>query len=570
MDSILFLILRRLRRPLILIIVTFATAIIGLTLMPGLDDQGNPWKMSIFNAFYVITYTATTIGYGETPYAFSNAQRLWVTFSIYLTVIPWFYALGKIIALLQDKGLRQALSTVRFTNKVRCLQEPFYILCSYGQSSCLLVRALDEKGMRAVVIEPQQERLNELELIDTKNAIPYLCADAILPENLERAGIQHPLCKGVIALTDDDNVNLAVAIAVKLMNPDLLVIARAERDDIAANMASFGTDHIINPYILFGDQLAMRVHALGTYLLHEWLTGVPGDTLPPPKNPPKGRWVVCGYGRFGKSVVENLAREQITTTIIEAMPEITGCDACIIGSGTEAKTLLEADITNAVGIVAGTDNDINNLSIVMTAFELNPNLFVVIRKNRRHNGRLFKQFNADITMQPTEIIAHECLALMITPLLAQFLSLARNQTNLWANKLISQLVSTMGEEVPETWAVTINNEHSPAVIELMNAGLKISLSHLMQHPANRENKLALMPILLLRNNTPNLLPDPNTQLKAGDRVLFCGTVNAKSILPLIINNAKVLTYIIDGLEVPDSLIWRWFQNKFNKRFKNKN
>lgn len=564
MDSILFLILRRLRRPLILIIVSFAIAIIGLTLMPGVDDKGHPWKMSIFDALYVISYTATTIGFGELPYAYSKAQRLWLTFSIYLTVIPWFYAVGKIITLLQDTGLRQAVTMERFANKVRQLQEPFYILCSYGQSSSLLAKALDEKGMRVVIIEPQQERLNELELIDTRNIIPYLCADAILPENLERAGVLHPLCSGVITLTDDDDVNLAVAVAVKLMNPELLVIARAERDDIAANMASFGTDHIINPYTLFGDQLAMRVHALGTYLLHEWLTGVPGDTLPPPENPPKGRWVVCGYGRFGKSVVQNLEREHITTTIIEAMPEMTGCNHCIVGSGTEAKTLLEADITNAVGIVAGTDNDTNNLSIVMTAFELNPKLFVVIRKNRRHNGRLFKQFNADITMQPTEIIAHECLAHMISPMLAQFLSLARSQTNDWANKLISQLVMTMGETVPETWAIRIDKENTPAVIELIKAGLPVTLQHLMQDPANRDRQLELVPILLLRNNTPSLVPETSTRLKAGDRILFCGSPQTKSTLPAIINNTKTLTYIIDGIEVPNSLVWRWLEKKFKR------
>jgi len=565
MDSILFLILRRLRRPLILIIVSFAIAIIGLTLMPGQDDQGHPWKMSIFDALYVISYTATTIGFGEIPYAYSKAQRLWLTFSIYLTVIPWFYAVGKIITLLQDTGLRQAVTTERFAKRVRQLQEPFYILCSYGQSSNILAKALDEKGMRVVVIEPQQERLNELELIDTRNIIPYLCADAILPESLERAGVLHPLCSGVIALTDDDNVNLAVAVAVKLMNPELLVIARAERDDITANMASFGTDRIINPYTLFGDQLAMRVHALGTYLLHEWLTGVPGDTLPPPENPPKGRWVVCGYGRFGKSVVENLEREQITTTIIEAMPELTGCDYCIVGSGTEAKTLLEADITNAVGIVAGTDNDINNLSIVMTAFELNPKLFVVIRKNRRHNSRLFKQFNADITMQPTEIIAHECLAHMISPLLAQFLSLARGQSNDWANKLISQLVMTMGETVPETWAIRVDNEDTPAAVELIEAGLNVNLRHLMQDPAKREQQLELVPILLLRNNVPSLVPAPNTSLQIGDRILFCGSPSTKSTLPSILNNTKTLTYIIDGVEVPNSLVWRWLEKKFSKK-----
>lgn len=559
MNSILFLILRRLRRPLILIIVCFSIAILGLTFMPGETPEGQPWRMSIFEAFYLISYTATTIGFGEIPYAFSQAQRLWLTFSIYLTVIPWFYAIGKIITLLQDNALRQAITTERFTRTVNALKEPFYILCSYGESASLLARTLDEKGMRVVVIESQQERLSILDLAETRSVIPHLCADAKLPENLIRAGVHHPLCSGVVTLTDNDEVNLAVAVAVKLMNPNLPVLARAERNDIAANMASFGTDHIINPYTLFGEQLAMRVHAIGTYILHEWLTDVPGDTLLPPENPPRGRWVVCGYGRFGKSVVQNLERENITTTIVEAMPEMTGCDNCIVGSGTEARTLLEADIKNAVGIVAGTDNDINNLSIVMTAYELNPKLFVVIRKNRRHNDTLFKQFNADITMQPTEIIAHECLAHMIAPLLAQFLSLVRNQSNSWANQLISELVSIVGETVPERWAITIDEKNAPAVIELLNKGIPVSLHNLIQDPAERDTRLNLVPLLLLRDNIPMLVPPVATDLRVGDRILFCGTPDARSGLNISINNSKSLTYIIDGIEVPDTVIWRWLK-----------
>ena len=564
MDSILFLILRRLRRPLIFIIVSFAIAIIGLTLMPGTDDKGQPWQMSIFQALYVISYTATTIGFGEVPYPFSQAQRLWMTFSIYLTVIPWIYAIGKIITLLQDPSLRQTITSERFARSVRQLQEPFYILCSYGESASLLAKALDNKGMRVVVIEQQKERLTELELSDTRSIIPYICADAKLPENLIRAGVHHPLCSGVVTLTDNDEVNLAVAVAVKLMRPKLPVLARAERDDIAANMASFGTDHIINPYTLFGDQLAMRVHAIGSYILHEWLTDVPGDTLPPPETPPRGRWVVCGYGRFGKAVIKNLEREHISATIVEALPQLTGCEKYVLGSGTEAKTLIEADIINAVGIVAGTDNDINNLSIVMTAYELNPKLFVVIRKNKRHNDTLFKHFNADITMQPTDIIAHECLAHMISPLLAQFLALARNQSNAWANQLISKLVSTVGELVPETWSVSINQQDAPAVAELLSKNIAITLENLTQNPTNREEQQDLVPLMLLRNNQPTLVPDLSTKLAIGDCILFCGRPDAKSTLPILLDHVKTLTYIVDGVEIPDSLVWRWIKTKLKR------
>jgi len=559
MNSILFMILRRLRRPIILVIVSIAIATIGMTLMPGIDDNGNVWYMSIFQAFYVISYTATTIGFGEVPFPYSQAQRLWMTFSIYFTVIPWVYAVGKIISLLQDVSLRQTVSAERLARNVRQLQEPFFILCSYGQSASLLAHILDEKGMRVVVIEQNQERLNELELTDSRNGILSLCADAKIPENLIRAGIYNPYCSGVVTLTDNDEVNLTVAVSVKLMKPSLRVLARAERKDIAANMASFGTDHIINPYTLFGEQLAMRVHALGTYILHQWLTGVPGDTLPPPESPPRGNWLVCGYGRFGKSVVENLEREQLTTTIIEAMPDLTECEACVVGSGTEASTLLEAGIEDACGVVAGTDNDINNLSIVMTAKELNPNLFLIVRKNNRNNGALFKKFGANITMQPTDIIAHECLAHMLTPLLAEFLTLVRSQNNQWANALISQLVDVVGETVPETFAVTIDATNASAVSEYIESGMLVKLQNLMQDPAKREKNLKLVPLLLVRDDISYLVPDQDMVVLDGDCILFCGTYDAKTALPASMNNTKSFNYIMNGLEVPDSIVWRWIK-----------
>lgn len=555
------------RTPLIAVIVSFAIAVSGLSLMPGAVIDGEVSRLTLFEAFYIISYTATTIGFGEIPYAFSTAQRLWMTFSIYLTVIPWFYAIGKIISLFQDSGLRQAVTTARFARAVGNLHEPFYIICGYGETGALLVSALDRRQIRVVVVESMQDRVNDLELEDYQFDIPALCADARLPDVLLKAGLRHPMCAGVAALTDHDQVNLAIAIAAKLINPDLKVLARADNEETAANMASFGTDHIINPYALFGDHLAMEVHALGTYLLHEWLTGAPGSSLPSPACPPIGRWIVCGYGRFGKSVVENLQRENITTTIVEAEPELTGCEDCIIGSGAEAKTLEEAGVRDAVGIVAGTDNDINNLSIVMTAREMNPDLFVVIRKNHRYNEPLFEHFNADITMQPSDIIAHECLAHMISPLLAMFLSMMRSQTNAWANQLISQLVGVVGENVPETWAITIDYHHAPALYNFLSWGKTITLENLLRDPSNRDNKLDLVPLLLLRDNQPTLQPKADLTLRPGDQILFCGQPSARDAIPLTLSKYKALSYILDGTEIPDGLVWRWVSNRFSNRRK---
>ncbi|MDH4351554.1 MAG: ion channel, partial [Gemmatimonadota bacterium] len=65
MNSTLLLTLRRLRAPIIVLIVVFAVGMVGLVLIPGQDQDGQPWHMSLFQAFYFMTYTASTIGFGE-------------------------------------------------------------------------------------------------------------------------------------------------------------------------------------------------------------------------------------------------------------------------------------------------------------------------------------------------------------------------------------------------------------------------------------------------------------------------------------------------------------------------
>ena len=63
-------------------------------MIPGKDAAGNPHWMSVFDAFYFMAYTATTIGFGEIPHELTIAQRMWVTVVISVGVIGWAYAIG--------------------------------------------------------------------------------------------------------------------------------------------------------------------------------------------------------------------------------------------------------------------------------------------------------------------------------------------------------------------------------------------------------------------------------------------------------------------------------------------
>jgi len=560
MNQVIFLILRRMRAPLVVLIVAYSISILGMVLIPGTDPAGNPWHMDFFHAFYFVSYMATTIGFGELPYEFNEAQRMWVMVSVYLSVIAWLYAIGKILTLVQDPTFKQAVVESSFARGVRHISEPFYIICGYGDTGSLLVRAMAQRNMRTVVVDINPERINELQLEDLYFYVPGVCADASLTVTLRGAGLLHRNCAGVVALTSDDQVNLKIAITTKLLHPGIKVICRAETHDAEANMASFGTDRIINPFDTFAHRLALALHSPGTHLLYEWLTGVPGAPLPVPLYPPHGTWVLCGYGRLGKAMKINLDREGVKTVIVETHPEETGCAGfCVVGRGTEAETLRAAGIEQAAGIVAGTDNDANNLSIVMTAAQLNPDMFMVARQNRRDNHEIFQAALLDLVMQRSEIIARDIFAMITTPLLGDFLRLILEQSNEWANEQVSRLTAVVGDQVPDIWFFQVDEEHAPALMEVLGKGEPVLIEELLRNSRDRNEPLSCLPLLLMRHDGEALLfPAGEIGVEEGDRLLFAGGIGAYERMKWTLENYKALRYVQTGTDIPSGYLWRKF------------
>jgi len=556
-DSVLLLTLRRLRWPLVLLVGVYAVGILGLVLIPGVDEQGLPAPMGFFHAFYFLSYTASTIGFGEIPQSFTDTQRLWVTVVIYLSVVAWAYTIGSVLTLTQDRGFRHALVEQRFRRQVRRLHEPFYVVCGYGETGALLCRTLDRWHHRFTVLDIDPERIDDLDLAHFATDTPALAADARLPENLLAAGLRNRSCRGVLALTDDDAANLAIAITVRLLNPGVPVLARAMSRGVADNMASFGTDHIVNPFQIFGDTLATALEAPATFRLLMRLTGLLRQAPGADHYPPRGKWIVCGYGRFGREVVKAFDRESLSVTIIDPQERPEGDRPFIPGVGTEAEPLLRAGVEEAVGIVAGTDNDVNNLSIAVTARELNPRLYVIVRQNLEANRHLFEAFDADVTAVSAELIAGRCLAIISTPLLEHFLRLARDESQAWALGLIEALDALNPGGQLATWSVTIDDSGAPALLgALTRDGRPPVIGDLLCSPNRREEPLECLPLLLRRDGEERLVPDRDTPLEIGDEVLFVGRPRARRAQSLCLVNANVLDYVRTGRDVPGGWIWQ--------------
>jgi Trk K+ transport system NAD-binding subunit len=557
MDTIFFLILRRMRAPLLVITVVNTVAVLGMVLAPGTDGQGNSWHMDFFHAFYFVSFMGTTIGFGEIPYPFSGAQRLWATISIYMTVTAWIYTIGTLLALLQDRAFRQALTESRFSRTVAKIGEPFYVVCGYGDTGKALVRSLEERYLRSVVIDIDVERINMLSLEDFPVYVPGLCADAGVPAHLVECGIRNPHCAGLISLTNDSHVNLHVAISGKLLHPDLKVICRSESHDNEANMRSFGTDRVVNPFDTFADHLATAVHSPGLHLLMEWLNGEADELLSEPIYPPKGTWVLCGYGRFGKAIYRELQREGIDIVVIEADPDTTRPPGgSIIGRGTEADTLAQAGIGDAVGLVAGTNDDSNNLSILITATELNSTLFTVLRQNRASNREIMIAAHCDIVVQASDVVASRIRSLLTVPLLEDFLAEARLRDDQWACVLISRLSGMVGDTLPEVWEAVLDEKQASAAVESIAAGHEIRLHQLTSDPTDRDRPLPCLPLLLVRDEIRVTLPEAGEPLRPGDRILYAGSRTAQLRSRYALRDSGVLNYLRTGEPARQSWLWR--------------
>ncbi len=155
----------------------------------------------------------------------------------------------------------------------------------------------------------------------------------------------------------------------------------------------------------------------------------------------------------------------------------------------------------------------------------------------------------------SQIIASRVLALITTPLTARFLELAQAQPKAWADELISRISGIVEDRVPHTWAIRVSGLEAAAITEL-GAGGAVQLDHLCRDPADRDEKLPAIALMLKRGARETLLPDPGESIVGSDEILFCGLETAAHRMDRLVANPHLLAYAMTGDQQPQSWAWR--------------
>ena len=212
----------------------------------------------------------------------------------------------------------------------------------------------------------------------------------------------------------------------------------------------------------------------------------------------KNHYIICGYGRMGAVIAKELHDKDYPFVIVELdqgkVDKITELGyQSILGDATFEKTLEEAGIHQAAGIVVCLNNDPDNLFVTLTARSLNHDAFLVSRCSQINNKPKLKQAGADKVVNPYTAGGHRMAELLISPELEDTVSLSLSQ----------DFVDLAIDEVNLT---NLNSFH----------GVKIKDSKI------REEFNLIIVGLVNGDGSYEINPDPELQLSAEHTVMIMG------------------------------------------------
>lgn len=136
----------------------------------------------------------------------------------------------------------------------------------------------------------------------------------------------------------------------------------------------------------------------------------------------KDHYIVCGYGKTGKKVIDELLKQKLKVVLIESdleriekLKELYDDNLIhIVGDATHDEILIHAGIENAKYLISVLVTDAENLFVTLSAKDLNKNIKVITRVDEANSTLKFKKAGADYIISPIEI-ASERIISIVTP-----------------------------------------------------------------------------------------------------------------------------------------------------------
>ncbi|MGD9032808.1 MAG: potassium channel protein [Desulfobacteraceae bacterium] len=143
----------------------------------------------------------------------------------------------------------------------------------------------------------------------------------------------------------------------------------------------------------------------------------------------KNHYIICGYGRIGRVLCRYLFQRNLDVVVIEKDQErISILDQddilYVVGEATDEANLAKAGIDRAKGLITALGTDAENVFLLLTARQLNPELYVVARASQNVTKKTLTAAGANMVVSPYDVGARRMAHAILRPSVIDFLELA--------------------------------------------------------------------------------------------------------------------------------------------------
>ncbi|MEZ5965439.1 MAG: potassium channel protein [Planctomycetota bacterium] len=214
----------------------------------------------------------------------------------------------------------------------------------------------------------------------------------------------------------------------------------------------------------------------------------------------QNHFIICGFGRFGRSLCEQLASRRMPFVVVEQDPQVAA--VCtekgwphVVGDATDDSTLTQAGVERARGIACTLPSDAANLYVVMSARLLRKDLQILTRATTDKDAEKLRRAGANRTISIYTTAATKMAQLLANPRVEDFF----------------EVVTAPGKTL-DLAEVVVSKDAAYVGRSLAQSGLR---------------ERGVMVVGIRRTNGDLLVPpSPTDEIRQGDSLIALGKVDA--------------------------------------------
>ena len=203
------------------------------------------------DALYMTVITVSTVGFEEV-HPLSADGRSFTVVLVLGGVFTLFFVATEGVRAVFSGEVRRLIGRQRMEKTLQSMKDHL-IVCGYGRMGKLVCQEFAERGLPFVLIDKNAD-------LPQTFAEPHpisIVGDATVDADLKRAGIER--AKALVSAVPSDADNAYIVMSARFLNPELLIVARAEAESAEDKLIRAGADRVVSPYVIGGQRVAQAI-----------------------------------------------------------------------------------------------------------------------------------------------------------------------------------------------------------------------------------------------------------------------------------------------------------------------